>query len=166
MIKVIASDMDGTLLDEDHMLTSPTVQAIKKAQEAGIRFIVATGRGYASAMPLLREVGIECDYLVSSGAELRNSEEVVLQRNVMKKEDYTMAYAVLEKYNLIYTFETDENSCFIGSEEQLEENMLQHMHVFYKTMSEENIRKLPFFNLVMSISLFVSIIVSFDEYIL
>ena len=150
MIKVIASDMDGTLLDENHMLTARTAEAIKKAQAAGIRFIIATGRGYVSAMPLLREVGIECDYLVSSGAEVRNSKEEVIQRNVMKKEDYIMAYQTLEKYDLIYTFETDENSCFIGSEELLEENMLQHMKVFYKTMSEEDIRKLPFFYLVMS----------------
>lgn len=150
MIKVIACDMDGTLLDEDHMLTKRTAESIKKAQDAGIRFIIATGRGYASAMPLLREVGIECDYLVSSGAEIRNSKEEIIQRNVMKKEDYTMAHEIMQKNNLIYTFETDENSCFIGSEERLEENMLQHMKVFYKTMSEEDIRKLPFFYLVMS----------------
>ena len=36
MIKVLASDMDGTLLDENHMLTDRTAEAIKKAQAAGI----------------------------------------------------------------------------------------------------------------------------------
>ena len=150
MIKVIASDMDGTLLDENHMLTDRTAEAIKKAQAAGIRFIIATGRGYMSAMPLMRGKQIDCDYVATSGAEVRNSKGEMIQRNVMKKEDYTMAYELLEKYNLLYTIETDEYSCFIGSEEQLEENMIQHMKVFYKTMSEEDIRKLPFFNLVMS----------------
>ena len=150
MIKVIASDMDGTLLDENHMLTDRTAKAIKKAQDVGIHFIIATGRGYMSAMPLLKEKEIDCDYVAASGAEVRNSKGEIIQRNAMKKEDYIMAYELLEKYHLLYTIETDEYSCFIGSEEQLEENMLQHMKVFYKTMSEEDIRKLPFFKLIMS----------------
>ena len=46
MIKVIASDMDGTLLNNEHVLSERTVAAIKNAQEAGIRFIIATGRSF------------------------------------------------------------------------------------------------------------------------
>ena len=36
MIKLIASDMDGTLLNEKHNIDKETVIAIKKAEEAGI----------------------------------------------------------------------------------------------------------------------------------
>ena len=46
MIKVIASDMDGTLLNSEHVLSERTIAAIKKAQQAGIRFMIATGRSY------------------------------------------------------------------------------------------------------------------------
>ena len=42
MIKVIASDMDGTLLNNEHMLSDRTIAAIKTAQQAGIRFMIAT----------------------------------------------------------------------------------------------------------------------------
>ena len=37
MIKVIASDMDGTLLGDNHKVAPETVEAIREAQAAGIR---------------------------------------------------------------------------------------------------------------------------------
>ena len=41
MIKVIASDMDGTLLGDDHRIAPETLAAIRRACDAGIRFMVA-----------------------------------------------------------------------------------------------------------------------------
>ena len=46
MIKVIASDMDGTLLGDDHRIAPETLAAIRRACDAGIRFMVATGRNF------------------------------------------------------------------------------------------------------------------------
>ena len=40
MIKVIASDMDGTLLGLDHKVAPRTLEAIHSAQEQGIRFMI------------------------------------------------------------------------------------------------------------------------------
>lgn len=49
MIKLIASDMDGTLLDA-HMSVSPeNAEAIRFANDAGVEFMVATGRNYQEA---------------------------------------------------------------------------------------------------------------------
>ena len=42
MIKVIASDMDGTLLGDDHRIAPETLAAVRRACDAGIRFMVAT----------------------------------------------------------------------------------------------------------------------------
>jgi len=69
MIKVIASDMDGTLLCDDHRIAPDTIAAVKEACAAGIRFMVATGRGYEGAMAELDGTGIVCDYILGSGAE-------------------------------------------------------------------------------------------------
>lgn len=44
MIKLISSDMDGTLLDSYRQITPINVEAIKRAQENGINFIINTGR--------------------------------------------------------------------------------------------------------------------------
>lgn len=46
MIKVIASDMDGTLLGDDHRIAPETLAAVRRACDAGIRFMVATGREF------------------------------------------------------------------------------------------------------------------------
>lgn len=45
MIKVIASDMDGTLLGLDHKVAPRTLEAIHMAQEQGIRFMIADLEG-------------------------------------------------------------------------------------------------------------------------
>ena len=45
MIKLIASDMDGTLLNDKMQVSDENASAIRQAQESGIEFIVATGRG-------------------------------------------------------------------------------------------------------------------------
>ena len=50
MIKVIASDMDGTLLGDDHKPAAETLEAVKEACESGIRFMIATGRNFPGAM--------------------------------------------------------------------------------------------------------------------
>ena len=41
MIKLIASDMDGTLLNDDHMISDENLRAIRKAQEMGRHFTIA-----------------------------------------------------------------------------------------------------------------------------
>ena len=53
MIKLIASDMDGTLLNSNHKIPKENLQAIKKAEEMGIKFAIATGRMYEDVKPLI-----------------------------------------------------------------------------------------------------------------
>lgn len=60
MIKVIASDMDGTLLGDNHKVAPETVEAIREAQAAGIRFMIATGRSYNGAMEELKGLDLGC----------------------------------------------------------------------------------------------------------
>ena len=43
-IRVIASDIDGTLTNKKKEITPRTKEALKKAQEMGIRLILASGR--------------------------------------------------------------------------------------------------------------------------
>lgn len=54
MIKLIASDMDGTLLDAKMSITNDNTSAIREAERLGIEFMVATGRAYTEAKPVRR----------------------------------------------------------------------------------------------------------------
>ena len=43
-IKLVAIDLDGTLLNDHHEINQPVVDAIKKAREAGVYVVLSTGR--------------------------------------------------------------------------------------------------------------------------
>ena len=59
MYKLIASDLDETLLGPDHHISAENLAAIHKCQELGIKFVPATGRGFGSIQATLAELGIQ-----------------------------------------------------------------------------------------------------------
>ncbi len=69
MIKLIVSDMDGTLLDNNMDISQANASAIKRAQHQGIHFAIATGRDFPLAWPLLEENGIKCPLIAQNGAQ-------------------------------------------------------------------------------------------------
>ena len=57
MIKLIATDMDGTLLNAAHEISEENINAIKYAQSKGITVVIATGRAfYEQARPWLKQI--------------------------------------------------------------------------------------------------------------
>ena len=76
MIKCIASDMDGTLLNSNQLISEENKEAIVKAQAQGIEFVVATGRSYQEATYVLDEAGITCPVICANGAEVRPRKEM------------------------------------------------------------------------------------------
>ncbi|GEN88891.1 MULTISPECIES: Cof-type HAD-IIB family hydrolase [Oceanobacillus] len=67
-MKLIASDMDGTLLNENGEISEANAEAVKIAVEKGIEFIVATGRSYHAANIPLQAAGITCPVVSLNGA--------------------------------------------------------------------------------------------------
>lgn len=139
MIKVIASDMDGTLLGEDHRLAPRTVQAIRRACDAGIRFMIATGRDLNGVKQELDGTGLVCDYIVGSGAEVRDPQQNIISRVQMDMEMCEEIYNVLRKYPVSTIFMTGECDYSIGIPETLEEDMRQNLSVFYSNLTMEEI---------------------------
>lgn len=86
MIQLIASDMDGTLVNNQHKISEASASAIKKAQEQGIEFIITTGRSYEDSYPQVVAAGIDCNYLVMNGSELRNSQGEIIQNLYLDNE--------------------------------------------------------------------------------
>ncbi|MGM9903410.1 MAG: Cof-type HAD-IIB family hydrolase [Enterococcus sp.] len=70
MIKLIASDMDGTLLDAHMSISSQNKEAIQLAEDMGIEFMVATGRNYQEARAALDEAAIDCAMITLNGAQV------------------------------------------------------------------------------------------------
>ncbi|MEX0256980.1 Cof-type HAD-IIB family hydrolase [Lacticaseibacillus casei] len=68
MIKLIASDMDGTLLNDKMEVSDENAKAIREEQAAGIEFMVATGRGVTEAKPLLAAQQLKPAFITLNGA--------------------------------------------------------------------------------------------------
>lgn len=66
--KIIALDLDGTLLNAEGKLTSYTVQTIQKIRKAGHTVLIATGRPYRMAKPLYDELKLDTPMINFNGA--------------------------------------------------------------------------------------------------
>ena len=72
MIKLIASDIDGTLIqDSTPDLYPEMVETIRKLKEKGILFCAASGRQYASIKNVFRDVADDIAYIAENGAHIR-----------------------------------------------------------------------------------------------
>lgn len=56
MIKLVASDLDGTLLNSEHKILQSTKDAVKKYLKSGIHFAFCTGRGYVEMDEILEDM--------------------------------------------------------------------------------------------------------------
>ncbi|MVO98546.1 Cof-type HAD-IIB family hydrolase [Paenibacillus lutrae] len=65
--QLIALDVDGTLLSDDYVLTERTRNAVRAVHEQGGRIVLCTGRGPASAIPVLDELGLEGIVITHNG---------------------------------------------------------------------------------------------------
>ena len=115
MIKVIASDMDGTLLCDDHRIAPDTIAAVKEACAAGIRFMVATGRGYEGAMAELDGTGIVCDYILGSGAEVRDPQRKIVKECGIGMELCREICEEVKEFPISIVFLTNEGDYRIGT---------------------------------------------------
>ncbi|KAA9298987.1 MULTISPECIES: Cof-type HAD-IIB family hydrolase [Aerococcus] len=68
LIKLFVTDMDGTLLNDHHVISDANRQAILSLKDQEIEFMVATGRGYHSAQPLLDMQDLRCPMINLNGA--------------------------------------------------------------------------------------------------
>lgn len=160
MIKVIASDMDGTLLNEEHMLSERTIAAIKAAQDAGIRFMISTGRSFKQVMHAMNGADITCDYIVNSGAEIRSANNEILQSSCMNMEDCKVVNDVLSKHGLTYIFGTEVGDFCVGEQVECEKKLIDHIRAFEPNLTDEQIKDSILFQFMMQNTKVVS---SFEE---
>ncbi|WP_202709235.1 HAD family hydrolase [Sporosalibacterium faouarense] len=86
MIQCIAIDMDGTLLNGKHEISTENIHAIKKAQSIGIEVVIATGRSYPESIYILEKAGIKCHCICVNGAEVRSPNGEIININFFSKK--------------------------------------------------------------------------------
>jgi Cof subfamily protein (haloacid dehalogenase superfamily) len=70
MYPVIATDLDGTLLNSDHQVDPFTIEIFRRLESEGVRFVIATGRHYRDVAGIRDLLGIDAYLITSNGARV------------------------------------------------------------------------------------------------
>lgn len=102
MIKLIAIDMDGTILSPELTIGEKSKQAILAAQSEGIEVVIATGRSYVEAFDPIKAAGLDLDFICLNGADIRDRSGKTLEATHLSKNDVPKITSVLETEMIDY----------------------------------------------------------------
>jgi hydroxymethylpyrimidine pyrophosphatase-like HAD family hydrolase len=109
LMRMIAVDMDGTLLGTDGRVSKRNLAAMKAAEQAGIEMVVATGRRHCYAMRVLRGLGLrgENALISSNGTVTRTIEARLLERTLLPAETAMWLCSHVDEFRnaLVITFD-------------------------------------------------------------
>ncbi|WP_077609867.1 Cof-type HAD-IIB family hydrolase [Clostridium sp. Marseille-P2415] len=78
-IRLIASDMDGTLLNPQANISKANADAIRRLDHTSVEFLICTGRDYQDARAIMESAGITCSYICLSGAAVYDQAGTLLK---------------------------------------------------------------------------------------
>jgi hydroxymethylpyrimidine pyrophosphatase-like HAD family hydrolase len=108
-VRMIAIDLDGTLIGADGRVSARNIAALEAAERAGVEIVVATGRRHCYAMRVLRELGLreECGLISSNGTVTRTIGARLLERTLLPVETARWLCGHVEEFRnaLVMTFD-------------------------------------------------------------
>lgn len=100
MIKLIASDLDGTIIDNKHLIPNDNIKAITDLKKANIPFVVCTGKTYSISKDI-------CKHLNASYGIFGNGSQIIdlstgeeISRRILTLDEVNSCFSVTQKYNL------------------------------------------------------------------
>lgn len=99
MYRLLAIDIDGTLVNSRDELTPETRAALARAGKAGVQVVLATGRRYSHTLPLVEPLGIDVPLVTASGALVKDPlDHRTLYRAQFEPEVLLEAVALVDRY--------------------------------------------------------------------
>ena len=104
-VRLIALDMDGTLLLSDHQtVPQRNIDAIRRADAAGIRVCICTGRMIEDASDFVKRLNLPCMLIACNGTRISDAplpEGRILYRRSLEPEDAKRAIDLLMPYHIM-----------------------------------------------------------------
>lgn len=97
-IRLVAIDLDGTLLNNRSEISSANQKALVAAAERGIQFIVVTGRRFHSARPFVQQIPFPLTLISSNGAHISTPSGEVVHRNFLPRETAKVILQVARQF--------------------------------------------------------------------
>ncbi|WAA13474.1 Cof-type HAD-IIB family hydrolase [Fervidibacillus halotolerans] len=107
-ITCIATDMDGTLLNENRKISEESKKAIFLAKEAGIDIVIATGRSPEFARVPLQESGIELPVICMNGAQIYSEKMERLFSKQLETKEIEKVSQILTEKQVYFEFYTNQ----------------------------------------------------------
>lgn len=119
-IKMLATDIDGTLVNDRRQLSDFTINTLKKAHEQGVKIVLCTGRPLSGVKHLLHELGLdEFDdtYVIThNGAQALNATtNKVVFRNLLAFDDFQTLSQLSQKLNVHMQTITTDSKLYVNS---------------------------------------------------
>ena len=101
MIKLIVSDLDGTLLDHSKKVSPREMKALAKVKDAGIQLCLASGRTHVELQKVMTEIGHQGYSLSQNGAFIHWNDGTLLQSKLFEPELAHQVYQLLHGFRLV-----------------------------------------------------------------
>lgn len=128
MVKLVVTDMDGTLVNSKDELPKDLFLRIKQLKEKGVRFAIASGRQYYNLEKRFREIEKDIIVIAENGAMIFDHGTCIYTDEI--------AYEAVEKFVLILRKHEDVVTVLCGSQsayiEYKDEAFLRHLRQFYE----------------------------------
>ncbi|HBC95855.1 MAG TPA: hypothetical protein DC034_03540 [Clostridium sp.] len=111
MYKLVSADMDGTLLNENHVLSEKTVEAVKKVRNLGLKVILVSGREFNGLKNFLKELNLDDFAICLNGANLYRKNKLILGEPVDNSVCSKIIHMAEE--NNIYCILFDEKKVYV-----------------------------------------------------
>ena len=114
-IRLIASDIDGTLLNPQFQISKEDLTALERAHAAGIEIVLVTGRRHNFALPIAKQLGFDLWLISSNGAITRSLSGETFHRDLMPRETCRELCTAMQAFrgNTVLTFDKETKGAIV-----------------------------------------------------
>jgi Cof subfamily protein (haloacid dehalogenase superfamily) len=107
-IKLIAIDMDGTLLNNKNEITNNTQKVLKAAKEKGVKIVLTTGRVLKSALYFSNHLGLESYVIACNGGIIVDNQTNVLFKKPIPKDKMMKIMEIGKEFSVYFHFYNED----------------------------------------------------------
>src|SRR6266704_6304747 len=114
-IRLLAVDIDGTLLNPQFSISDADLYAVRRAHEQGVEIIVVTGRRHTFALPIVQQLGFDLWVISSNGAVTRSLSGESFHRDLLPAETCRQLCSAMREYrnNTVITFDKESKGALV-----------------------------------------------------
>ncbi len=114
-IRILALDIDGTLLNPQFQISKDDLLAIRRAHDLGVEIVVATGRRHQFALPVAQKLGVDLCLISSNGAVTRSLTGEHFHRDLLPAETCLEMCAAMDEFrgHLVVTFDKETKGTLV-----------------------------------------------------